>query len=960
MLTLKKVLGQKDFGYEIPLQGTNCDMYMIVEVVSEGQVNDNQNAGLTIKDIEGVYDTKKVKAGATEHLTDCVTWSVVKNKYSDTRTLDNAPAYISGYDNDKYLAPGNKYTYQVPVFPYTGNAVLTVTDKNDKVVGYFTISTENAYDSVKKVYKNENVLEAAGVADVVLVSENEAFDNVGTIETKGNKVIVNSDKSGVTALQAKLDLPGFEKQIDASNNTLYTSVQWAPVLNEVESNDFYALVGQNIVVTAQLVDNQGNPVSGNQDSITFTYGDGRVPEEGAIPNTGVTVVSMDTETNAKGQAVLKLNSGDAAALLSSLEASTSKYNVVLTIGGENVEKANLRWVNPGLSFTTAPEDVYDDSTTPGKNDDYLVVDTLSKKIGDLLPVEKAKFEKALAKETGKEWIFGYEVIGETQDTDKTNSEGKTDIHVLAIEGLKVDISKSAKGDLVTEGMPNGVVKVKSSENGGTKLKGTINKDSIVSGTDIYFYVDVNKNKKIDANEKYKNVGVEGTPSFDQSLELPIAWGIVGQQLELVSPKGKNFAVNDDDQVYVKLCDAFGEPIIGKEVTVTVTYTTNGEPFYTNLEGDIVNKEAANIIKATSDKGLIPITLNNTTGIKYVTITAKYDNVELSDNVITYKAVSPEDSTDFALVNAVYTVPTSGQPAVIEAIFNHAVDKGSISKEMFSIEGAIIDKVEVDKDNNNKVKITLGNETKELLPSTAYTLAVELSKEVDGITYAVCDSNGKSLEDIDGTDDEIATVKFNTVSKATTVKATYNGTNISLSASNVVDGAKFVVVYTGEESIAGLSNGVGSVASPLDVSGVSEWDAGITIYYNGGSYTLSKETLNEIKTTTATDTNNLNSDISLIKVDMQASAGEGDTKTITLDTSKTYTNGSKIKSVADGVSGDNVTVLNNVVSINVTGEITTPETFEVTVSNGTAADVVLVGSVTVDDSRNVTVNVSKKS
>ena len=695
---------------------------------------------------------------------------------------------------------------------------------------------------MEKVYKNENVLEPAGVADVVLVSENEAFDNVGTIETKGNKVIVNSDKSGVTALQAKLDLPGFEKQIDASNNTLYTSVQWAPVLNEVESNDFYALVGQNIVVTAQLVDNQGNPVSGNSNLITFTYDNVEVPQEGAIGSTGVTVVSKDTQTNAKGQAVLKLNSGDAAALLSSLEASTSKYNVVLTIGGENVEKANLRWVNPGLSFTTAPKDVYNDSILPNQNADWLVVDTLSKKIGDLSDRNKELFEKALAKETGKEWIFGYEVIGETQDADRTNNEGKTDIDVLAIEGLKVDISKSAKGDLVTEGMPNGVVKVKSSENGGTKLKGTINKDSIVSGTDVYFYVDVNDNGKIDSNEKYKNVGVEGTPSFDQSLELPITWGIEGQQLELVSPKGKNFAVNAGDEVYVKLGDAFGDAIGSTKLDkVTVTYTKK--------KGTTDEETVAN--PTTSPEGLITIKLKADTDIKYVTITAKYGNVELTDNVITYKEVSPADKTDFALVNAVYTVPTSGQPAVIEAIFNHAVDKGSISKEMFSIDGVMIDKVEVD---NNKVKITLANETKELSADDVHTLSVELSKTVDGIKYSVCDSNGKSLTDkLDGDPDSgIAKVSFNTVSKGTKVEATYDGSNINLKATNQLDGTptnnKFIVVYTGTDSIGGTTNGIGvksfdsAGVAGINVSTVTAWDGDITVYYNGGSATISKADL----------------------------------------------------------------------------------------------------------------------
>ena len=36
-----------------------------------------------------------------------------------------------------------KVTYRVPVFPYTGNAVVTTYDKNGSVIAYFAWPTEN-------------------------------------------------------------------------------------------------------------------------------------------------------------------------------------------------------------------------------------------------------------------------------------------------------------------------------------------------------------------------------------------------------------------------------------------------------------------------------------------------------------------------------------------------------------------------------------------------------------------------------------------------------------------------------------------------------------------------------------------------------------------------------------------------------------------------------------------------
>ena len=856
---------QKNFGYDIPVQEYGTDIYVVVKVVSEGQVNDDQNSGILVKDIEGLYAVKDNSNVEVEHLTNCVKWSTVQNRYSDERTLDaeTAKAYI-GTQGQKYIADGNKYTYQVPVFPYTGNAIMTVTN-NGKVVGYFAIPTTNTYNTTKQEWNNVNELDP--YARAILISKAEAFNNVGTISTEGNKVIVNSDQTGITALQAKIELPGFEDEIDLTNNTAYTSVQWAPVLNVAESNEFYALVGQNVTIKAQLVDSQGNPVSGNQDAITFNYIEdneaGIVPGKGdKIGTTKVTVVDKDTNADENGQAFLKLTSGDELALLQSLEATTSKYDVVLSIGDEKVEMADLRWVKPGLAFTTAPKNTYDKYGKPAVNEDYVKVDTLSNPISELTTPDKAKLESALAKSTNENWILGYEVVGITKDQE-TDETAKRD--VLAIEGLKVNLANSNEfGEMKTEGMANGTAKLTSDKKGGTKFKGTINKDSYSAGTDVILYVDVNNNGKIDDDEKFKSVG-EDAPSIDTSLELPITWGIVSEQLTLVSPKGSNFVVNSGDKVYVKLASAFDEAIGDKPVKITVTYTMkDGTVEYAtalNTGAKSTTKPALELSDETSTKyGLVPITLSDDANIKYVTITATYDeNVKLtSDNVITYKdATNKASNSDFALVNAVYSRPDLTKAATVELTFSNSIDKGSFNAEMFTISASddsktfAIDKVEV---NDKKVKITLDNVNPTLENDGVYKVTVNDSKVVNDITYSLCDTDGRSLKATGAIGSDAKAVLFTTASRAneqsqTGMTITINPSDykdITAVAANAATGAKYVVVYSGTTGLVdGATNGIYiSTNGTFDLVAGKIADGDITVYYNGASKTITKDEIND--------------------------------------------------------------------------------------------------------------------
>ena len=861
-------LTQKNFGYQIPVQQDKA-LDIVVKVISEGQVDDNQNAGLVVKDVTGLYDTKVGKTTKDITLKDSVTWTTVENQYSNSKEFPSTvdprnyiPDSIDAAGNGKYKAADNTYTYQVPVYPYTGNAIITVKDVNKKVVGYFTVPTTN----IKKdgVFQNENDI-VAPHGQAVLVSADEAFNTVGTITPNGNKVEVNSDATGITAVQAKINLAGFEDQINLTNNTVYTSVHWSPIPTEkkVESDDFYALVGQTITVKAQLVDNNGNKVSQSGQQITYSYDTDNkaISSLGAVGNTKATATSYTSTTDANGQATLKLASGDHQALVNLLHATSSSYNVQLTIGDTTVTNANLRWVEPGLAFT---------SSVDNTDKDYEKAITLaSTKFGTTKVTTKtSELKNVLAKDTGSNWIFGYEVIGETQD-DKNDSEVVTTSRwVDSISGLKVDITKGGAGDITTTGMDNGAAKLTSSKAGATTLTGTIDEKSVVNGTDVVFKVAIdtkNDGKDIEYKE-YKNVG-EGTPSIGATLNLPITWGTVGTAVNIVSPKGTSLIVdknvgagNDTETVYVKVADEFGNPKAGESVDVTVTYSDGTHTYNANAAGEAVHYtdgKPDNITlkdaNATNSYGLVNVTLKDalsdgnggTFTPTTATISAKVGN-ETTQQTIQYKT-EPTSVAGFALVNASYEAQdnNSTNPKVI-LTFSAPVNKETLNKDMFSIastKNVAIDKVELDTKDNKKVVITLGNQhANGLNNDSTYTVKVA-PKKIDGVDYSLCDTYGRGVEAsytqisfttvadtlnaVLGSDGKITlTVNGNPVSSATPVIGVYNS-----KFSGVVSGeSKRIIRKTADIAASDITKQIEDVV--------------ITFYYNGSSVDVTIPALTE--------------------------------------------------------------------------------------------------------------------
>ena len=821
----------KNAKYQLPKvdDKTITTLDVKIQILSEGQVNDGQNGGLTVKNVTGIYKQEGATDNATVALTNPITWEKTEIAYSLEQKLENPKAYISELSYPEYISDKYSYTYQVPVFPYVGNAIITVKDSNKKVLGYFTTPTKN--EQVNGKHKNVNVLTDTGRPEAILVTKDEAFNSVGTITPNGNRVTVNSDKTGVTAFKAKITIN--DEDYDLTNDTINTSVHWSPIPSGVEAEDeFYALSGQKIVVKAQLVDKAGNKVSQSNENVTFYYNNAAIAE-GSTGNL-VTALSVKGKTDSEGRAYLELRATDVQAVLSGLTANSknAKYDVVLVIGDQTVNKATLRWVTPGLKFNP-------DVDAPATD----VISTLDAGFNN--EVSKDYISKYLTKDSGSQWIFGYAVNGDTQDDkDTTTNKVTVDRKVSSIEGLKINISQDGEATLVTEGMKNGAAKVSSANAYGTKLTGKINESSLTAGTDVIFHVVKTVNGESETVD-YKNVG-EGTPYFekDVALTLPVSFGEVGTKMEIVAPLGNRVVDNATNKnVYAKITDNFGKPYANKDLSkVVITYTvTDGAKTETVAKTiqDLDNNILPSTKLTTGTKGTvaIPVQTQNINGVTTVNpsnnTVVKADVKVYCDDVDADCQISFVDNAKaekFLLLNAEYDV--AGKKAVVT--FNHEIANKEISKDMVLVLDSNKRVVGISNVEKSGKTLTI-NFTEALDTREDYT--VELLTDItsdnnrdvdkDGVPDYIYDANGMRI------DSSLLNNKL-TVNSAS-LEATYNENTNSRGSETItfkvnkqnVTTNNILCVYTDSNNslVAVLA---GNNALSLSDTGVTE----VTCYYNG--------------------------------------------------------------------------------------------------------------------------------
>ncbi|MBD5134514.1 MAG: hypothetical protein HDT39_00915 [Lachnospiraceae bacterium] len=835
--------------YQLPIQ-RDVDIDVVVSIVSEGQVNDDLNDGYTIKDITGLWASTSGKVGVYKELEGTVTWEKVDTTYSNSVdiTLDDVRQYIPA--DSQYLSEKYTYKYEVPVFPYTGDAIITVNDENKGVVAYYLYPTVNDYEYVVdsrgdyskdeygdyvKEYQNRNVLptneilknttkkyydEYEGAIGILASSEEINYvKSVGDITTDGNNVIVNSYVSGITGLKATVSVDGLTyNQLNPTNGSvLYTSVNWAPIPNEeLEADEFYALLGQNVTVTAQLLDDNGNAKKESGSTIDFTYNtvkNGTKIESTDIGkvlgDTGVTLVQgTKLTTDENGQAKLILKSSDYSKFITNIQATCERYNVKIIIGSQDTKLANIYWVDAGLQFTDKVEADSKEAEPKVWNSWTNINEELQN--GDIDD-----------RSVGSHWIFGYEVVGRV---------GILGTEVLGITNIPVNMSKDSIGEMVTEGYENGVAMLYSEKIGTTRLTGEITNEAFDESKQAVFTI-----KKGIETKEYPNVG-EGMPTIKSSITIPVSWKTVGLNISIESPLGTALDKNTSTYAYIKVADNYGNPISSREVTYSIT-----------------GLNAKDTTKAmTNDKGLVEIPLPSpsadwTLTDYTTTITASTDDGQIDASPVTLQ-YSESKATKFGLVNAEYDDDRSTDNVdVIVATFS--VPVRVINKDLFTVKtGTTVYEVtsaEIDSKDARKVVLTLGKNggaISKFRDATDITVSVadEVQDQNDGMKYKAIDVNGTTLIAGYKSQKFVRPSAYKIVAEYEQdnqrIKITItNGDEPQFTGTEVVAVADVPSVFIVNGTEMGITIGSGSVVTETYISvNPTDKDSTVRIYYNGAS------------------------------------------------------------------------------------------------------------------------------
>ena len=847
---------QKDFGYQIPLN-SQAVKAIKVSLKSAGQVETDMNSGYDIKEIVGVYNSSSntVAADTKAISTAKVSWETVNPTMSNFVTLPTDVATDAAGLKIAPKAAGNTFDYQVPVFPYTGDAVIREFDSNKKVVAYYLVPTVK--DTT--VNKNTNIIKADTPA-YEATAEEATNHSVGTIKTNGNNVVVNSTAVGATNLKGTITLPSLGADVlDASNKNVYTSVQWNPLPKDADvstSDAFLALAGQNVTVYAQLSDKNGNPVSLANQTITYTLNN---TEESATTtfesNTGIktlngTAVVKNTNTDVNGRATLTLNNAQAA-VIDDLKATAGNYDVILYIGKEKATTADIYWVNADLAFKKSVSDA-----------DYLRTNNDTATIDTDKPVVSTPWQYAV-KTVGN-------IFEDKADTHvesyykKFKDPGTLEGFDISIDGLKINTTfdEDNKGTYKVSG--NGVVDATSSFEYKDTIINELNGTSV--GTNVTFTA-----KKGDVTKTYECVG-EGNANLQAKMKLNVSWEAQGSMLSITSPAGTTISLNAAGgtesvegkggagthfygytDLYVKVTDATGKN--PKEGTRVWFKSGTGTDRFSNGNGSITTW-------ATTDgNGVAHVVLNIADATqKSSVVTASVDGV---DEVATTTINWVDYEKAFGLVNAGLSSEDAKQ---IVLTFNNNVEANSVKKDMFEVKnigGGDNDgkKYEITdaKASGKYVYLTLKN----TIPTDTYKVSIAPTT-LDSVKYTLSDEKGvaitKDTADFysDKTGSFNAVVSYEAGDKATVtvsnIKTGIDLTNL-VGVGDVIDADDvkayaekyFVVTVDGviQPLIATTVGGTYTTAGMSFKFDVTQKGAAqkVAIYYLGGSetYTVKADT-----------------------------------------------------------------------------------------------------------------------
>ena len=689
----------------------DVDSLLVVSLITKGQV-DTSSKGFEFTELTGLWKSTDSQDPEPVEIAGAVTWSKDDEVRYETNswTYEAAKDYIpdAEFKNSSY-----SYLYKVPGFPRTGDALILVNDAaGNPIANYIYPVVNNG--------KNVNVLAPVG-SKKAINSSNDAVENeVGSISTDGNIVIVDSTQTGRTNLKATVKVAGLtEKEIDDQNGgVLYTSVQWAPIPNQeqiVEVPDFFAVEGQTVVVTAQLFDSNGNKKTTASQQVQFAYGDdatvigktdkkiGQTAEIVSISNNGA------TDSNGQVKLTLKdVTSNTDWSWVDKLTASSAGYNVKLSLDatGDYVEVANISWVDLGLTFvdsavstdnpvrTTGFEN---ETTTINKGATYVVSDTNGWQIG-FIPVARCRNEKKFA--------F-------TQELDRTPYVTN---EFISLGGVGVSYSSNNE-DAVTQA--NNVATISTTASGEISLTGYLDIADLSKVTFTYYDAEGNVVTK-------PNIG-QGTSTVinNTALKLNTTWNTTGTDVEIIAPTQVN--ANSDAYVYVKVVDNYGNKLSDQ----LVEYTING-----------VNETSGS--KNTDANGIAEIYLPVPTDISASssTISVKVAGSVEKNTTINY---SPAQSTPFDIDS----ITIGADNTTIDVVFTQDVLADTILDKEFTFvqDGATditytVQKAEAVSGNKAKVRLTLDKAITNL--SASHTLTVQEYTDNSNMKHRLSDSFGQVI------------------------------------------------------------------------------------------------------------------------------------------------------------------------------------------------------------------------
>jgi putative cell wall-binding protein len=511
---------------QIPANVVNvAGAYFQVVIKTAGQVNTAYNGGVEIDKVEGVFQTDDVVKTTDVALANAkITWTLEDQGYSETKTLAKNSSNSYDYALPSTIGGVNvaRYDYKVPAFPRTGDAVVTAYDANGKVLAYYLLPTVNKVDNNK--YTNVNVLKSD--AKAILASADEVNRKVGTVTANadGTEVTVNSEATGVSLLKGVISIPGVSNDVlNATNATVYTSVNWAPlVATTVTSTKLFALKGQTVTLTAQLVDANGNMATEAGQTVSLTSGDNSI----ALPG--------NKTTDANGQAKFVLSASDTAYIYDLKAVNTSgKYNVVLKVGSQNVSLADIYWVDANISHKAVIGGTeYTSSNTPADPFTYNAGDSIE---------------------------FGFQVKGIVGQNLRVNG--------VQLSNVPMTFTKetgSVGSVAPVSGKPS--VFLAASEKAGTE-RVDVAIGTITDATGVAVKYTTDGTNYVDG----LFVGT-GASTIDDTFVTPIQWQAQGAAFDFVAPQGNKADINsysssDPYKLYIKVTDKFGNPLKDQAITV---------------------------------------------------------------------------------------------------------------------------------------------------------------------------------------------------------------------------------------------------------------------------------------------------------------------------------------------------------------------------------------------------------